>query len=50
MSAGELAYLALVIGTFAIFAVAMISLRTDYTTIRRGHPATSEQLKAWAAE
>ncbi|MBV9835390.1 MAG: hypothetical protein JO055_13335 [Alphaproteobacteria bacterium] len=50
MSAAELAFLALVIGTFAVFAVAMIWLRADYVTFRRRQPSTSEQLQAWAAE
>jgi hypothetical protein len=50
MSAAELAYLALVIGTFAVFAISMIWLRADYVTFRQRHPATREQLQAWAAE
>ena len=50
MSAAELAYLVLVIATFVVFAVAMLWLRADYVTFRRRHPATSEQLQAWAAE
>jgi len=50
MSAGELAYLALVIGSFAVFAVAVIWLRADYVTFCRRRPSTSEQLQAWAAE
>ena len=50
MSAAELAYLALVIATFAVFAVSMMWLRADYVTYRRRRPSTSEQLQTWAAE
>ncbi len=42
MSAGELAFLALVIGSCAVFAVTMIWLRADYVKYRGQHPSMAE--------
>ncbi len=50
MSDGELAYLALVIGCFAAFAVAVTWLRADYVTFRRRHPSTPASTQAQMAE
>ena len=52
MSVGEIAFLALVIGSFAVFAMAMIWLRLDYVRFRdraAGHPGLN-YLQAQMAE
>jgi hypothetical protein len=43
MSIGELSYLAIVIGCFAVFAVAVTWLRADYVKFRQRTPSTSAQ-------
>lgn len=54
MSVGEFAYLGLVIGSFAVFAVAVIWLRRDYVRFRdrsAGQPGmASARLQAQMAE
>jgi hypothetical protein len=54
MSAGETAFLALVIGSFVVFAVAMVWLRHDYVRFlgRSGGQAgkASDRLQAQMAE
>lgn len=50
MSTGELAYLALVIGCFAVFAAAVTWLRSDYVKFRRSHPSAASSFHAHPAE
>ena len=50
MSDGELAFLALVIGSLVIFAVSMIWLRADYVKFREQSPSTEARLRVQMAE
>lgn len=42
MTVGETAFLAMVIGSFVVFAVAMIWLRLDYVSYRDRSPRQAE--------
>ncbi|MBX3499056.1 MAG: hypothetical protein KF889_06390 [Alphaproteobacteria bacterium] len=50
MSAGEYAYLALVIGSFLVFAAAVIWLRADYVKFRDGRLPSTARLQVQMAE
>lgn len=50
MSTGELAFLGLAIGCFAIFAVAVIWLRADYVKLRERGTSSVDRLRVQTAE
>jgi hypothetical protein len=50
MSDGELAFLAMVIGCFVVFAIAAIWLRADYVKFRGRRPAADERSQVQLAE
>lgn len=50
MSTGELVFLALTMGCFTIFAVAVLWLRADYVKHSRRHPSAVQRLQAQMAE
>jgi len=50
MTTGELAFLALAIGCFVIFAAAVIWLRADYVRLRGHRVSSVDRLQAQMAE